>query len=452
MSSAPVPPQPTLRRVMRSTEYFTLAFGSIVGVGWMVIIEDWLRRGGPGGAMLAYLLCGVALVPVAMVYGRLAHRMPEAASEIAYTGAVFPPVVSFLAGWAMAFSYLVTCPFEAVAIGRLVAYIFPPMNSVELYQVGGYKVYLPHLLLGIALTAAITIINYRGIRVSSQFQNYTTFGLLAVFCVFAPLGLWHGRFDRLQPLFSDEAGLTGALLSTLAVLPVVPYLLTGFETIPKCSEEAEAGFDTRRFGRVMLVALAAGTFFYVTVILVVSMLHPWTELTGRDFATAIAFKEAFGSDWLVGLMIFGAALSLVKVFNAMFLSSTRLLYAMGRRDLLAPALGTVHPHFRTPTVAIVLVGGITLAAAFLGRAVLGPITEVGSLGSALGWLAACLALTFGAGGEKLKVRVLGLLGAAVSLTLATVVVQQSFAWYHWLAVAAWALLGLALWSARARRL
>jgi len=34
---------------------------------------------------------GLALVPVALVYGRLASRMPEAASEIAYTGAVFPP-------------------------------------------------------------------------------------------------------------------------------------------------------------------------------------------------------------------------------------------------------------------------------------------------------------------------------------------------------------------------
>lgn len=31
-----------LRRVMKGTEYFTLAFGSIVGVGWMVVIEEWL--------------------------------------------------------------------------------------------------------------------------------------------------------------------------------------------------------------------------------------------------------------------------------------------------------------------------------------------------------------------------------------------------------------------------
>src|SRR5262249_23308589 len=56
-------PAPGLRHVMRGREYFTLAFGSIVGVGWMVQMGDWLREGGPVGAMLAYLVCGVALVP-----------------------------------------------------------------------------------------------------------------------------------------------------------------------------------------------------------------------------------------------------------------------------------------------------------------------------------------------------------------------------------------------------
>jgi len=108
-------------------------------VGWMVVMEEWLTAGGPLGAILAFLVGGLALVPVALVYGRLAQRIPEAASEIAYTAAVFPPAVSFLTGWTMTFAYLVVCPFEAVAIGRLAAYTFPALNSYPLYQVGGYR-------------------------------------------------------------------------------------------------------------------------------------------------------------------------------------------------------------------------------------------------------------------------------------------------------------------------
>jgi amino acid transporter len=429
---------------MRATEFFTLAFGSMVGVGWMVVIEAWLTAGGPAGAMLAFALGGLALVPVALAYGRLAARMPEAASEIAYTAAVFPKAVSFLAGWAMAFSYLVVCPYEAVAIGRLSAYLFPQLDSLELYRVAGHPVYLPHLFLGAALTAGITAINVRGIRTSARFQNWTTFGLLAIVCVFAPLGCWRGSAEQMRPLFSQGPDLAGVLLSTLAVLPVVPYYLTGFETIPKCAEEAAADFAPRRFGSVMLLALAVGTAFYVAVIAAVAMLYPWEELKGQGFATAIAFRRAFGSEWVVRLLIFAAALSLVKVFNAMFLASTRLLYAMGRRGLLGAGLGAVHARFGTPTVAIGLACVVTLLASLPGRAVLVPISEVASLTGALGWLAACLALAWGAGGDAgRRVRALGLAGAAVSLALVAVA-AWSFTRYHWLALAAWAALGLLL--------
>jgi len=34
----------TLTRTLRTTEYFTLAFGAMVGVGWLVVIDDWLVR------------------------------------------------------------------------------------------------------------------------------------------------------------------------------------------------------------------------------------------------------------------------------------------------------------------------------------------------------------------------------------------------------------------------
>src|SRR5437667_3853055 len=100
----PGPDQATLRHVMRARDYFTLAFGSIVGVGWMILLDDWLARGGPVGAALGFLLAGLALIPVVAIYGRLAEQLPGAASEVGYTAAVFPRGVSFATGWAMAFA------------------------------------------------------------------------------------------------------------------------------------------------------------------------------------------------------------------------------------------------------------------------------------------------------------------------------------------------------------
>src|SRR5262249_31258775 len=153
--------------------------------------------------------------------------------------------------------------------------------------------------------------------------NWTTFGLLAVFCIFAPLGLWRGNVDHLRPLFADP-GPTGPLLSIFAVLPIVPYFLMGFETIPKCSEEAASDFKPGHFNAVMLLALGVATFFYITVIAVVALLVPWEELCQTKGTSAppgaVAFERAFGWPWLVQLIMFGAVLSLLKVFNGNFLA------------------------------------------------------------------------------------------------------------------------------------
>jgi amino acid transporter len=228
--------EPTLRRTLRAKEYFTLAFGSMVGVGWMVVIDDWLTRGGSVGAMLGFLIGGLLLIPIGYVYGRLTERMPDAGSEVAYTAAVFPEAVSFATGWAMTMAYLIVCPYEAVAIGRVASYVFPQMNTLELYRIGDHPVYLPHLVAGLVLTAIIIAINYRGVHISAMFQNLTTFGLLVIFAILATLGLLRGDTANLEPPFADTRGVTGGILSTLLVLQIVPYFMTGFEAAPKCSE------------------------------------------------------------------------------------------------------------------------------------------------------------------------------------------------------------------------
>src|SRR5258708_29863013 len=138
-----------IRRPPRSTLFpYTTLFRS-VGVGWLVLMADWLGRGGPLGAALGFALGGILLLPVGYVYGQWVQRLPDAATEAAYTAQVFPPIVSFFTGWVMLLAYFIVCPWEAVAIGKVAAYIFPSLNSFELYSVPGHPVFLPRLLLGI---------------------------------------------------------------------------------------------------------------------------------------------------------------------------------------------------------------------------------------------------------------------------------------------------------------
>src|ERR1700760_2782935 len=70
---------PKLARKLRLHDYFALAFGTMIGTGWLVLMDDWLGRGGPLGAILGFVLGGIVLLPVGYVYGQWVLRLPDAA-------------------------------------------------------------------------------------------------------------------------------------------------------------------------------------------------------------------------------------------------------------------------------------------------------------------------------------------------------------------------------------
>jgi amino acid transporter len=429
----------SLARKLRTLDYFTLAFGTMVGAGWLVVMDDWLGRGGPLGAMLAFALGGLALAPIGYIYGQLVMAIPNAASEIAYTQKVFPPWVSFATGWMMTLVYLIVCPWEAVAMGKIAAYLFPSLNSLPLYVVGGQPVYLPRLVLGLGLIGLVTWVNYQGIRLSANFLNGMTFALFGLFLLFGAFCVQRGSAHNFLPLFSH-----GKLVSILLVLQIVPYFMTGFEAVPKCAEEASPGFAARGYFRAIMLALAVGALFYVLVIAMVASVQPWPSLTHESFATAVAFQRAFHSRLLTSLVFAAALAALLKVCNGNFLAASRLLFALGREGYVYPQVGRINPVKLTPASAVFCVGALSVVGALLGEAILVPISEVGSLASAVGWLAACASYL---GIEKSwRRRYMALLGLTVCVALILMKFLPSipghFTLYEYGALAAWIAIGL----------
>jgi amino acid transporter len=354
----------------------------------------------------------------------------------------------------MVLAYAIVCPWEAVAVGNLLARLWPEMNAMPLYVVAGKTITAPRLAAGLLLTAIVAMINYAGIRLSGIFQNVLTFGLLALFAAFTGMGLLRANPVNLEPLFA-RPGVSGAWLSILLVLQIVPYFMTGFESVGKESEEARAGFNPGHFARAILAAAVAGILFYCLIVAAVSLVFPWRDLVAEHLGTEAVFERAFSSRAMANLILFAALLSLVKIFNGNFVASTRLLYGIGRRRLVHDALARVHPRFGTPTSAIFLMTALTGAAAFFGDALLVPVTEVGSLAVAVGWLATCLSFLARSGSARDgSGRALALLGACVSgaiiLMKTLPPIPGSFSRAEWIAFALWSGLGLFFWLARGR--
>ena len=452
-------PVTTLARKLRAIDYFTLGWGTMVGVGWLVVMDDWLLRGGALGAVLGFAIGGALLLPIGWVYGKLVIAMPDAAGEIAYTSAVFPRSISFATGWMMTLAYFIVCPWEAVAIGRIAAYIVPSLDTVELYRIAGRPVYLPHLIVGFALTALLTILNYRGVRLSATFQNWTTFGTLVLFVVFVGLGVSRGSPTNFPPLFTQTS-----FVSVVLVVQIVPYFMTGFESVGKAAEEAGPDFRASGFFRAIWMAILIGVVFYTTIVAAVAFVAPWHRLTGEKFMTAVAFQQAVGSrgfvgKWIVNLILAAALLSLVKCFNGNFVAASRLLFALGRRGMVAPRVGTVHQQFQTPSAAVLCVGLTTVACMLLGDAILVPVTEVGSVACAIGWAAACAACLALARSKPDVIRLsaaeraIALFGLLVATVMALMKVIPAipghFTRYEWIALAIWVVIGAIAASSKA---
>ena len=440
-------PVTTLARQLRATDYFTLGWGTMVGVGWLVIMDDWLLRGGALGALLGFVIGGALLLPIGWVYGRLVIAMPDAAGEIAYTSAVFSRPTSFATGWMMTLAYFIVCPWEAVAVGRIAGYIFPGLDSMEVYRIAGRPVYLPHLVIGLALTALLTVLNYRGIRLSATFQNWTSFGTLALFVVFVALGVSRGSPANFSPLFTHTP-----LVSILLVIQIVPYFMTGFESVGKAAEEASPEFRTQSFFRAIWMAIFVGILFYASIVAAVAFVAPWRQLTGTKFMTAVAFQQAVGSRWIVNIILTAALLSLFKCFNGNFVAASRLFFALGRRGMVNPRVGEIHPHHQTPSTAVLCVGLATAACMLLGDAILVPVTEVGSVACAVGWSATCAAYLALGRARKSSVATItaaeravaafGLIvGIAMALMKLVPLIPGHFTVYEWLALGIWVVIG-----------
>ena len=432
----------TLAHKLRLTDYFALAFGVMVGTAWLVVMDDILERGGPLGALLGFTTGALMLLPIGYVYGHLVRAVPDAAAEAAYIALFFPPSVSFATGWMVFLSYFLTCPFEGLAAGRIAGYLFPSLNQFELYRLGGYPVYLPHLLLGLFITVGLTWVSYRGIKAGARLAKTTTFTFLALVVVFALAGYVHGSPENLHPLFSHAP-----LISVLLVWQIVPWLLSGFESVGKYVEEASPDFGGKGFFIAIALTIFTGLAFFWVVISAVAYVAPWQSLkSNQQFPTAVAFERALHAHWIVGLIMASALVGVVQAFNANLIASSRLLFAMGRRNLLAPRIAYVHPVNQTPSAAVIAVGLATALAMLLGEAGLVPILEVGALASAIGWMSGCVSY------YCMKPRLAGRTAAIFGLLVTTLMVLVKivpfvpghFTRYEWIALAIWAVIGLVI--------
>jgi amino acid transporter len=367
-----------LHRSLDGRALFALAFGSMIGVGWVTALGSWLSQAGPLGALLAFAAGGALMVCIGLCYAELTPMLPVAGGEVAFAYRAYGTGKAFLVGWALALGYVSVSAFEAISVGRVGAYLVPSLEAGEpLYRLAGDPVFPRHLLLAWLGTALITWLNYVGAAQAARFQKWLIAIFLALSAVFVASAFASAEWSHLQPLVRGS-GVGAAVGGALAVFVGVPFWFVGFDVIPQGAEEAADSVPPRRLGLLIVASITGATLFYAAVILAVAAVGPWQQIADAALPTARAFELAFESPLLSQLVLVAALIGLLTSWNGFFLAGSRVLFCLGRAGILPAGFGSAHPRHGTPHRAVLFVGLVTLLAPLLGRDALLAFVDVGA--------------------------------------------------------------------------
>ncbi len=372
--------KPKLTKAISPFGYLALGVGGIVGTSWLMVAGFWMETaGGPVNALLGWLLVAVLELPLVLAYSEAVPMLPNAGGEMEYSRRAFGRFGGFVAGWFGIIVNLIVSGYEIVALVRMMEFLFPSLSQIGvLYRVQGSSVSLTTILLGLLLVAVITTMHYRGVRISSTFQNTTTVSILTLSAIAVILGISLGDFSNFQPTFGKPT-----LAGVLAVVTMLPFSLAGWETIAKSGEEANVTGSWA--GKALPIAWVIGWLSYVLTLFATAMVLPWQEGIKSTIPFATGLNTVTGSTIPGTLLIVAAIVGIVGVYNALFYACTRQIFAMSREGLLAPWLSKVHPTYQTPVNAIWLATGVIAIAAFIGRNGLIPLVDASSFSYIVLW-------------------------------------------------------------------
>ncbi|MDO5493046.1 MAG: APC family permease [Nesterenkonia sp.] len=357
---------PSLGRI----ETLFLGFGAMIGFGWITLTAGWLNSAGTMGAVTAFVIGGIIMALVGIVYSELVSAMPLAGGEHNYLLRGFGPHLAFIGSWGIVGGYISVVAFEAVAIPRTVAYVFPQVHSIPLWEVADSQVYLVWVLIGSGTGVLLTLLNIRGIKPASLFQSSVVLFVVAMAAVLILGALFGGEPSNMEPLY------TGGAAGIIAVLVMVPFMFVGFDVIPQSAEEVKV--PPRSIGRLVVISVLMAATFYIIIVLTTSVALPAAEMMDFDLATADAMGVLMGNTTWANVVVAGGLAGLLTSWNAFLIGASRLMWAMANSGMLPTWFAKLHPKHGTPVNALLFIGALSVFAPLFGETMMVWLVDSGS--------------------------------------------------------------------------
>ncbi len=336
--------QPQLKRSISLPLLVAYGVGTMVGGGFYALLG---RMAGHAGmhVPVSIIVAAVIALLTALSFSELASRLPYSAGESRYVDEAFGKKwLSMLVGWGV----IATGVVSAATLSRAFVNFWQDLFPATATAVG--VIVLVIVLTGIAIrgilesvliAGLITIIEVGGL-IWVLVSNFKAFGTLA------------DRLPELTPAFTWNEW-SGIFIAAFLAF----YAFIGFEDM--VNEAEEVTNPRRTLPRGILVALLITTVLYVVVGLLAVLAVTPQEL--RDSKTPLAILVSDQGELARVMMVVISMLAGVNGALVQIVMSSRVAYGMSKQGMGPRVFGSVHPKFRTPVTATLLMSTIVLVLA-----------------------------------------------------------------------------------------
>lgn len=300
----------------------------------------------------AYAFALITMLFTAYSYAQLVKAFPNAGAAYTFTQKSISPHMGFIVGWTI-----------------ILDYVFSPMISALLNAIALNAIFpsIPMFVWIISFIIIITSVNILGIKLAANFNTILFFLQIFSFVLFLILsikglhaGKGVGTLFSTVPFYDSEIKVP-ALLS---IIPILCFSFLGFDAVTTLSEETKD--PTKTLPRAIYLITLIGGFMFILGSYFLQLIFPEFQSFKNPESAYIDIAMYVGGNIFTSIF---NAIGLTAGFAsavASGASASRILYAMGREDVLPKKIfGYLSPKHRTPVFNILIIGVIALSALFL---------------------------------------------------------------------------------------
>ena len=330
------PDGPTLQRRLGTFDAVTIGLGSMVGAGIFAALAPAAAAAGTG------LLIGLAVAAVvafcnATSSARLAALYPQSGGTYVYGRERLGEFWGYTAGWSFVVGKTASCAAMALTVGY---YVWPQWAHA----------------VAVAAVVALTAVNYAGIQKSAMLTRAIVAFVLAVLAAVVVVVLGFGDVDGSRLAFGEDVSVHGVLQAAGLLF----FAFAGYARIATLGEEVRD--PARTITRAIPIALGITLVVYALVAVAILSELGSAALASTSAPLADAVRAA-GFPGMEPVVRVGAAVAALGSLLALILGVSRTTLAMARDRHLPHALSAVHPRFKTPHHAEIVVGVVVAAVA-----------------------------------------------------------------------------------------